>query len=45
MPSGRQVAPGGTILKLMAYDPHDHIPTKRRVLAAWLVCRGIDRPP
>jgi hypothetical protein len=22
---------------MMAYDPYEHIPTKRRILAAWLV--------
>jgi hypothetical protein len=26
------------MVRIMAYDPYEHIPTKRGILAAWLVC-------
>jgi len=25
----------------MSYDPDEHIPTRRRIVAAWLVCLGL----
>ena len=25
----------------MTYDPYEHIPTPRRILAAWLVCLAL----
>jgi hypothetical protein len=25
----------------MVYDPYEHIPTRRHILATWLVCVGI----